>query len=58
MNSSLKIDRKCILAEAVLPSQEPLLDFSAGYVLPDEISLPSINLEEIGNIEIPLSILV
>jgi hypothetical protein len=57
MNSSLKIDRKCI-AEAVLPSQEPLLDFSAGYVLPDEISLPSINLEEIGNIEIPLSILV
>jgi hypothetical protein len=57
MNSSLKIDRKCI-AEAVLPSQEPLFDFSAGYVLPDEISLPSINLEEIGNIDITLSILV
>jgi hypothetical protein len=57
MNSSSKIDRKCI-AEAVLPSQETLLDFSAGYVLPAEISLPSIKLDKIGNINIPVSLLV
>jgi hypothetical protein len=57
MNSSSKIDKKCI-AEAVLPSQEPLLDFSAGYVLPAEISLPSIKLDKIGNINIPVSLLV
>ncbi len=58
MNSLSKIDRK-VIAEAVLPSQEPLLDFSAGYVIPsEEISLTSINLDEIGNINIPLSLLV
>jgi hypothetical protein len=57
MNSLSKIDRK-VIAEAVLPSQEPLLDFSAGYVIPEEISLTSINLDEIGKINIPLSLLV
>jgi hypothetical protein len=57
MNSSSKIDKKCI-AEAVLPSQETLFDFSAGYVLPAEISLPSIKLDKIGNINIPVSLLV
>jgi hypothetical protein len=57
MKASIEIDRQCI-AEAVLPPRERLLDFGAVTMLVDEILLPSIQLEDIGNINIPLSLLV
>jgi hypothetical protein len=52
----MKAIKKIDIAEAVLPPRERLLDFAAVTVLVDEIFLPSIQLQDIGNINIPLSL--
>jgi hypothetical protein len=57
MKPSLEIDRQRV-AEAVQPTHEPFLNFAAGSVLVDKTSLFSIQLKEIGNLKIPLSLRV